>query len=147
MRRLTRSRAKADMQVSGSDNDMDVVEEDPIQDDLDEPQIAVDDDDEDDEDESEGKEDQLEDDEGDDQVGISLPRVFKQTQCNYRALKTRQQKQGLVVFLLASALSSSYPLREVLPLAEMLPVLPHPKVPPDDDMQGVVCGYHLIIFL
>lgn len=77
MRRLTRSRAKADMQVSGSDNDMDVVEEDPIQDDLDEPQIAVDDDDEDDEDESEGKEDQLEDDEGDDQVGISLSRVFK----------------------------------------------------------------------
>ena len=48
MPRLTRSRAKADMQVYNSDNDMDVVEEDPIQDDVDEPQIAVEDEDEDD---------------------------------------------------------------------------------------------------
>ncbi|KAI0094724.1 hypothetical protein BDY19DRAFT_38751 [Irpex rosettiformis] len=67
MRRLTRSRAKADMQMSGSDNDMDVVEEDPIQDDVDEPQITVEDEDEDEEEDEDedGKEDQLDDDEED----------------------------------------------------------------------------------
>ncbi|KAI0348652.1 hypothetical protein BDW22DRAFT_1437741 [Trametopsis cervina] len=51
------------MQVSESDAEMDVGEEDVIPDDLDEPQIAVEDDEEDEEEESDGKEDQLEDDE------------------------------------------------------------------------------------
>ena len=79
MPRLTRSRAKADLQVSGSDAEMDVVEEDPIQDDVDEPQIAVEDEDEEDEEseESEGKEDELEDDEAD-EVGSLCVVIYTQ---------------------------------------------------------------------
>lgn len=69
MPRLTRSRAKADLPVSGSDAEMDVVEEDPIQD-MEEPEIAVEGDGDEEEDESsEAKEDELEED--DDQVSTA----------------------------------------------------------------------------
>ncbi|KAI0704930.1 hypothetical protein BC835DRAFT_1468555 [Cytidiella melzeri] len=64
------------MHVSGSDVDMDVVEED----DVDEPQIAVEDEDEEDEEESDGKEDQLEDeDEEDEASNYSFRLIYDQT--------------------------------------------------------------------